>query len=809
MNKIIDLPVVPLRGLTLFPEMILQFDIGRKKSIQAIEAAVSKDKTIFLSTQKDATDENPNFEGLFEVGTIAKVRQVLNISVNKVKIIVYGVKRAKLLSIHNGIFMEGVIQEIDDELTEDTVQEALMRTIAELFEKYASLTSKINQETVYSILGKDQNNKIVDAIAAQMTLEVSKKQDILSEINFNKRIEKLIDILNDEINVNKFQKQIYEKVKVNIDKNQKDYYLREQLKVIQNELGDKTSFEEEYQQYNEKMNSTNIPQYVKDKLQKEVKRLNKISQNSPEYHILKNYIENILEIPWGIFTEENQDIKKAENILNEEHYGLEQIKERIIEYLAVKKLNPNSISPIFCLVGPPGIGKTSIIQSIATATGRNYVSIALGGIRDEAEIRGHRKTYMGSMPGRFIQGLKNAKSVNPLMLLDEIDKMSMDFRGDPSAALLEVLDTKQNIHFKDNYTEIPVDLSKVMFIATANNLQNVPTPLIDRMEIIDISSYNEDEKFKIASQYLIPKQMQLNGILKTQLKFTENIIRYIIVHYTKEAGVRNLEREIGKICRKVAKEIIEGKKRGTRLSINRIHKYLGTPKFTYMLKDTQPEVGIVRGLAWTMFGGDTLNIEVNITSGKGLLELTGNMGDVMKESAKAAISYTKFNQELLKIAPEMLKKYDIHIHIPEGATPKDGPSAGITMATAIISAFTEKKVRNDIAMTGEITIRGKVLAIGGLKEKISAAKRAGIFNIIVPKDNKKNVLELSKKILNKVNIIYVETMNDVLKHTFVTEDKEPLFVEDETHISVDEKKPMLIEDKEKKIESRINYYGRK
>ncbi|MGL4343916.1 MAG: endopeptidase La [Cellulosilyticaceae bacterium] len=762
------IPLIPLRGLTVFPNMIIHFDVGRDKSLKAIEAAMLEDEKIVLVTQKETRQDEPRIEDLYGVGTIVHIKQIVKLKPPLIKVLVEGETRAKIIEVQESQYMEALIEEIQEEEVEQSPQiEALMRTIGELFEKYAKLNTKLSMDMVYGILGGESPVEIVDLIVANMPLEVKKKQVILECTGIAQRMYHVIEVLEKEIEVLTLQKDIYSKVKENIDKTQKEYFLREQLKVIQEELGEKDGIQADVDHYKKRMEKIVLTKEAHEKLEKELSRLLKIPTASPESSVIRTYIETMLDLPWGAVTKENVDIKKAKKLLDRDHYGLEKVKERILESLAVRKFTPQTGAPIVCLVGPPGVGKTSIAKSIAEATGREYVRISLGGVRDESEIRGHRKTYVGAMPGRFITALTQAKTSNPVMLLDEIDKMMGDFRGDPAAALLEILDPAQNQSFRDHYLEVPVDLSQVMFVTTANTLSTIPKPLLDRMEMIEVNSYTALEKLEIARKYLVPKQLAKHGLTKQQFKIAPTTLTYLIENYTREAGVRGLERQIATLCRKVARTLLEQEKETQTLSVLQIQKYLGAPIYSHLAINQTPQVGVVRGLAWTSVGGDTLSIEVNTMKGKGNLELTGNMGNVMKESAKAAMSYIRSKVDELGIDEAFYKDTDLHIHIPEGAVPKDGPSAGITMATAMISGLTQKYVRHDIAMTGEITIRGRVLAIGGLKEKILAAKRAGIFEVIVPNDNRKNIEELDASTLENVTVIFAETMDDVLRYVFV------------------------------------------
>ena len=768
-KKMSNMPVLPLRGVTIFPEMIMHFDVGREKSLKALEEAMKQNELILAVTQKDADVDEPSRKDLYTVGTVVQIKQMAKIGDGQFKVLVKGTVRAKILDIEESDYLSAKIEIINEEAPseQDTEQEALVRTIAELFEKYAGLNPRITDEVLYGILNLKDSIEMMDIIIGHIVLEVEKKQGILECLDIRERMYKTIQVLKAEIEILSMQKEIISKVKANIDQSQKEYFLREQIKVIQEQLGDKDGLQADIEKYEEKIKSSILPKEVEEKLRKEIRKLKNTPSSSPDNGNIRTYIETVLELPWDISTKENLDLRKASQILSKEHYGLEKIKERIIEYLAVRKLSKETISPILCLVGPPGVGKTSIAKSIAHATGRNYVRISLGGVRDEAEIRGHRRTYVGAIPGRFVYGLSEAKSNNPLMLLDEIDKMASDFKGDPAAAILEILDSNQNSTFKDHYLEVPVDLSEVLFIATANSLNGIPRPLLDRMEIIEVSSYTALEKLEIAQKYLLPNQLEKHHIAKAQIKISKSNMLYIIEHYTKEAGVRGLERTLANICRKVARDIVEKDVASVQITPAKLREYLGAPFFEYEEKNQSAEVGIARGLAWTSVGGDTLSIEVNCMKGKGQLELTGKMGDVMKESAKAAISYIRSKASELGIEEDFYMHRDMHIHIPEGAVPKDGPSAGITMATAIISALTGKAVRADLAMTGEITIRGRVLPIGGLKEKLLAAKRAKIKTIIVPAQNRKNVEELEAYIVEGLEMIYATTMDDVLKYAFI------------------------------------------
>lgn len=763
-----NIPVLPLRGVAIFPEMVMHFDVGREKSVKALEKAMKQDEMILAVAQKDAEIDDPQQEDLYTIGTIAQIKQMARIGEGQYKVLVKGTTRAKIVDLQEEDYLSAEVELIKDEVPEESAeQEALVRTIGERFERYAELNPRITEEVLYGILNLKNSLEMIDIIIGHIVLEVDKKQGILECLDTKERMLKTIQVLESEIEILTIQKEIMGKVKSRIDQSQKEYFLREQVKVIQEQLGDKDGVLADIEKYEQKIKALSLPEEVSSKLEKEIKKLKNTPSSSPDNGNIRAYIETVLDLPWNHETKENLDLKKASQILSREHYGLTKIKERVLEYLAVKKLSNEVPSPIICLVGPPGVGKTSIAKSIAHATGRNYVRISLGGVRDEAEIRGHRRTYVGAIPGRFVYGLSEAKSNNPLMLLDEIDKMSNDFKGDPAAAILEILDANQNKAFKDHYLEVPVDLSHVLFVATANTLNGVPKPLLDRMEIIEVGSYTVLEKLEIAQKYLLPTQLEKHHLTKEQVKMTKANLRMVIEHYTKEAGVRSLERSIAKICRKVARDIVEKEVNSVQVNATKIKEYLGASIFEYEEKNTEAEVGIVRGLAWTSVGGDTLSIEVNCMKGKGQLELTGKMGDVMKESAKAAVSYIRSKAMELEIEEDFYLKEDIHIHIPEGAVPKDGPSAGITMATAMISALTDKKVRADVAMTGEITIRGRVLAIGGLKEKLLAAKRAKMNTVIVPMPNKRNVEELEANITEGLEIIYATTMDDVLENVFV------------------------------------------
>ncbi len=757
------IPTVALRGMTILPGMVAHFDVSRSKSVRALETAMMGDQMIFLVTQRTVEKEEPELEDLYHIGIIAVIKQVIKLQNNVVRVLVEGETRAYLESMEQEEFLLAGVQPMnkEEELLPVEVQEAMMRGIRETFTRYCLLNPKPGKELARQMVEIVDLEKLLDHIGNNLPVGYEQKQRILEAGSLQGRYETLMIILLNEINIIQIKTEFQTKVKEKVDKNQKEYILREQMKLIREELGeDNTTSEAEH--FLEETKKLKASKEVKEKLEKEIERFKNVSVNSSESAVIRGYIETILELPWDNASKDNKNLEDAERILDEDHYGMEKVKERMLEFLAVRNLTKKGDSPIICLVGPPGTGKTSIARSVARALDKKYVRISLGGVRDEAEIRGHRKTYVGAMPGRIANGLKNAGVKNPLMLLDEIDKISSDYKGDTASALLEVLDSEQNSKFRDHYVELPLDLSEVLFIATANSLQTIPKPLLDRMEIIEVSSYTENEKAHIAREHLIAKQMEKNGLKEGQLSISDRALERLIRGYTREAGVRNLERKIGEICRKAAREIYQKNKNTVKITENSLERLLGKEKYNYDLINETDEIGIVRGLAWTSVGGDTLQIEVNIMPGKGEFQLTGQLGDVMKESAKAGISYIRSVSEKYQIEKEFFQEWDIHIHIPEGAVPKDGPSAGITMATAMLSAITKRKVRKDVAMTGEITLRGRVLPIGGLKEKILAAKNAGIKTICVPKKNEPDVAEIAQEIKKGLEIKFVETMEQVL-----------------------------------------------
>lgn len=748
------------------PEMIVHFDVSRERSIAAIQQAMVEEQEIFLVAQKSIETENPGQDDVYEIGTVASVKQLIKLSKKVVRVLVEGKNRAVLKKIEEtDPYLRAEVEVLEEQeitIPDDLNAEAMMRGLKEIITKYAAKNGKISKESVAEILDITDLKRLVNEVAANIPLKYKDQQELLEELDFWSRYEKLSLKLVNEMQIMEIKEELQRKVKNKVDKHQKEYLLREQLKVIREELGEDTTFSDA-DEFEEACSKLDAPEEVKEKLHKEIGRFKNTIGSQAENGVIRTYIETILEMPWNKRAEDNTDINYAKEVLEADHYGLEQVKERILEFLAVRTLTQKGESPILCLVGPPGTGKTSIAKSLARSLKKPFVRISLGGVRDEAEIRGHRKTYVGAMPGRIANGIRTAGVKNPVLLLDEIDKVSTDYKGDTFSALLEVLDSEQNSKFRDHYLEVPLDLSEVTFITTANTLQTIPRPLLDRMEIIEITSYTENEKLHIAIEHLIPKQLEKHGIADEQLSFSKKAIWKIAHNYTKEAGVRQLEREIGNICRKAAKELLTTEKEKITVTDRNLHKFLGKEKYSYQMANAAPEVGIVRGLAWTSVGGDTLQIEVNVMPGKGEIMLTGQLGDVMKESARAGISYIRSVSKKYAIAEDFFEKHDIHVHIPEGAVPKDGPSAGITMATAILSAVTSKKVRADLAMTGEITLRGRVLPIGGLKEKLLAAKNAGIQTVLIPKENTADVEELSSEITKGLEIIPVETMEEVLK----------------------------------------------
>lgn len=765
-NKIKSLPMVALRGMTILPEMVVHFDVSRERSVAAVQEAMVEEQQIFLTAQKSIETETPGIEDVYEIGTVGTIKQIIKLPKHIVRVLVSGQTRGRLKEIeYQDPYLRAqveIIDETDLKIPDDLNSEAMERGLKDMLVEYAAKNGKMSKEAVAQLLDIKGIKKLVDEIAANIPLYYTDQQEILNETDFSRRYEKLCFKLVNEVQIINIKEEIQKKVKERVDKHQREYILREQLKLIREELGEDSTISDA-EEFESALKKLKASKEVKEKLQKEINRF-KSSLNSPaENGVIRTYIETLLEMPWDKAAKDNNDIKYARKVLDEDHYGLEQVKERILEFLAVRTLTKKGDSPILCLAGPPGTGKTSVARSLARAMKKPYVRISLGGVRDEAEIRGHRKTYVGAMPGRIANGIRMAGVKNPVMLLDEIDKVSTDYKGDTFSALLEVLDSEQNSRFRDHYLEVPLDLSEVMFITTANTLQTIPRPLLDRMEVIEISSYTENEKLHIAVEHLIPKQLEKHGLTPDQLTFSRHAIWKMARNYTKEAGVRQLEREIGNVCRKAAKEILTTDRKKISVTDRNIHKFLGKEKYTYQMANPSPEVGIVRGLAWTSVGGDTLQIEVNVMPGSGELMLTGQLGDVMKESARAGISYIRSVSRKYDIADDFFEKHDIHVHIPEGAVPKDGPSAGITIATAMLSAVTERKVRADLAMTGEITLRGRVLPIGGLKEKLLAAKSAGIRTVLVPTENVADVEELSSEITKGLEIIPVENMDEVLE----------------------------------------------
>ena len=766
------MPAVALRGMTILPDMIVHFDVSRNKSKKAVERAMTTNQKLFVVTQRDPDIENPEKEELFTAGTIVTIKQMTKLQHGLIRVLVEAVERAELIDfLDNKDFLEAEVTTAnnDDDLEDlpEECTEAMLRGLLDTFNEYVKAHGKLNKDVARQLTEMDDLERLMNLIPVHAMLKWPKMQSILDVPKMTEKYEQVLIVLNNEMEVLRIKRDLEAKVKEKVDKHQKEYILREELKTIREELGE-DNIQSELDGFLEETRKLKAPKEVKDKLEKEINRLKLLGMNSSESGVIRGYVETLLEMPWSKMQKETADIRLAQEILDEDHYGLEQVKERVLEFLAVRTLNKHGQSPILCLVGPPGTGKTSIAKSIARALNKKYVRICLGGVQDEAEIRGHRRTYVGAMPGRIAAGMKQAGVKNPLMLLDEIDKVSSNYRGDTSAALLEVLDSEQNNKFRDHYIELPMDLSEVLFIATANDAHNIPRPLYDRMEIIEVTSYTENEKFHIAKEHLLPKQLEKNGLKAGQLKISDKGLNALIHCYTREAGVRSLERRLGELCRKAARQILENDKKIVRITDSNLEKFLGKPVYSYTSANEQDEVGIVRGLAWTSVGGDTLQIEVNVMPGKGEIALTGQLGDVMKESAKAGITYIRSIAEQYDVEKEYFEKHDFHIHIPEGAVPKDGPSAGITMATAVLSAIIGKAVKASVAMTGEITLRGRVLPIGGLKEKILAAKNAGIQTVLVPKKNEKDIEDISAEIKRGIDIVFVENMEQVLAQALVS-----------------------------------------
>ena len=757
------LPLLPLRGILVFPFMVIHLDVGREKSVRAIEEAMIRDRFIFLATQKDAQTDDPGPSDIYQMGTVAEIKQLLKLPGGTLRVLVEGAARARVVRyLATDPYFRVHVEQYSEVHVKTAEVEALMRSLVHQFEQYVKLSKRIPPETVVSIVNLDDPGRLADVIAAHLSLRIEDKQAILEAVNVTERLEKLCAIVVRELEIVELERRINIRVRKQMEKTQKEYYLREQMKAIQKELGEKEDRTAEAEEYREKIAEAGLPPEVAEKALKEVEKLEKMPPMAAEATVVRNYLDWLIALPWSKTTEDRLDIKAAEAILEEDHYGLQKVKERILEYLAIRQLAPHMKGPILCFIGPPGVGKTSLGKSIARALGRKFVRISLGGVRDEAEIRGHRRTYVGALPGRIIQGMRQAGSKNPVFLLDEIDKMSTDFRGDPASALLEVLDPEQNVGFSDHYIEVPFDLSQVMFITTANVQHTIPRALFDRMEVIYISGYTEEEKVQIALRHLIPKQLKEHGLNEEMLKISEGAVRRIIREYTRESGVRNLERQIATICRKTAKDIVGGKCQRAKVSAGNLNYYLGTPRYRYGVAEKEDETGVATGLAWTEVGGDTLAVEVTLCPGKGQLTLTGKMGDVMKESAQAAYSYVRSRARQLGIPEDFHERWDIHIHIPEGAIPKDGPSAGIAMATALASALTGRKVRHEVAMTGEITLRGRVLPVGGIKEKVLAAHRAGIKKVILPIENRKDLEEIPRNVKGKIEFLFVDHMDQVL-----------------------------------------------
>ncbi|EOU1476522.1 endopeptidase La [Clostridium perfringens] len=769
------LPLIPLRGLTVFPNMVIYFDVGREKSIEAVEKAMAGDQKIFLAAQKDIEIDNPSEDDIFNIGTICEIKQIVKMPKNTIRVLVEGIERAKMDEFFDKEeLLEASIEKIEIDNEIDHEFEALSRKLKDDFFEFLDITasSGINGVDLFDNLEEEKDlNKVTDLISSYALIKQEDKQDILQTLDLKKRIEKLIFYVKQEIEVAKIEKRIGTKVKKKLDKGQREYYLREQMKVIQEELGEDDDNKKAIIEFEKVINEKKLPNQVKEKAQYEISKLKASSPYSQDGGVTRTYLENLLNMPWGEFTEDTLNIKDARKVLDKDHYGLKDVKDRILEYLAVKQISNSLRGPILCLVGPPGVGKTSIAKSVATSLNRKFVRMSLGGVRDEADIRGHRRTYVGAIPGRIVTGLKEAKSMNPVFLLDEIDKLGMDFKGNPADALLEVFDNEQNKTFRDHYLEVDVDLSEVMFITTANSLDGIPRPLLDRMELIEVSGYTYEEKFRIAKKYLVPKVLKEHGVDNKIITISDSALKLIIDSYTRESGVRNLQRQIANVIRKGIKDIIEKDKKNLNISTKLVEKYLGPKIFSYEEIDKEDKVGVVTGMAWTAYGGDTLPVEVMVMDGKGRLELTGQLGDVMKESARAAYSYVRAHMKELGIKDEFYSKKDIHIHAPEGAVPKDGPSAGVTMTTALVSALTGKKVKHNVAMTGEITLTGKVLAIGGLKEKCLAARRVGIDTVIVPKENEKDVIKLPKIVKDSLNIILADKIDDVLENALVGVEK--------------------------------------
>ncbi|HZK09472.1 MAG TPA: endopeptidase La [Clostridia bacterium] len=762
MNK--RIPLIPLRGLIIFPYMVLYFDVGREKSVAALEQAMLQDQLIFLTTQKDMDVENPLEGDYYHSGTIAKIKQMLKLPGDAVRVLVEGQERARVTNFTpERNFIEVEYEILEDQVADDLESKALERSIKETFKKYSSLSNRIPSELSISLSGVEEPGRFADLIIPQLNITIEEKQALLETLDTKKRLFKLYHHLLQEVEIVELEKDLSEKVKEQMNKSQKEYFLREQMRIIQQELGDEGDIASEAEKLKEKLKKLRLKKDINEKMEKEIDKYSRLNPSSPEAAVSRTYIQWILDLPWNKQSKEQIDLPHAREVLDEDHYGLEKVKERVLEYLAVRKLTGSMKGPIICLVGPPGVGKTSIASSIARSVNRKFIRMSLGGVRDEAEIRGHRRTYIGAIPGRIMTHIKESGVKNPLFLFDEIDKLGSDFRGDPASGLLEVLDPEQNKTFQDHYLEVPFDLSKVMFITTANTTSTIPRALLDRMEVIDITGYTLYEKVQIAERYLIKKQQKENGLEKADIKFSKEGLRTLIEEYTRESGVRELERKIGTICRKIAIEVVESKKEKFSVTKSSLSKYLGEPPYKADELEKEDRVGLVNGLAWTSFGGDTLEIEVNVSPGKGVLSLTGQLGDVMKESAQAGLSYLKSQSEELDIKEDFFSKHDIHVHVPAGAIPKDGPSAGITMATAMASAITNRKASHTLAMTGEITLRGRVMAIGGLKEKLLAAKRRGIKRVVIPKDNERNLKEVPREIKKDLEIIPVSSMEEVLK----------------------------------------------